>query len=417
MNDKILDPRIKKFHDAIIDYTNSIYSICDYFQDNFMLLQRLQSRYKQDLLTYIKDKCKTQGDNLIVSPDKFNEAKLLISKSNRANKALRVLPQSLVVAMVSQYDSLVSNLIRLVYEIFPEKLYSSEATITYKQLFSSGDLEQLKNQIIEDKIETTLRKPHEEQLKDMSKLINNISLDKFSLKKEFIEITQRRNLFVHCNGKVSKQYIDNCANAGIERIAKEGDILEVDEKYFNNAFYVLFCVGIMLAQTIIRVLLDKDKSVLADIDSSLNNVIYEAIFDEKYNIAIYLSEFATSSVMKHSCQKDVLYFILNQAQAYKWAGNEDKCRETLAKADFSAVLPDFQIAKLALEENIDELCKLMKMLGKNGSVMTAVAYASWAIFKQVRSNPLFQATYEAIFGEPLNIVIEEKVETLEQIGN
>ena len=73
--------------------------------------------------------------------------------------------------------------------------------------------------------------------------------------------------------------------------------------------------------------------------------------------------------------------------------------------------------KLALEENIDELCKLMKMLGKNGSVMTAVAYASWAIFKQVRSNPLFQATYEAIFGEPLNIVIEEKVETLEQIGN
>lgn len=51
MNDKILDPRIKKFHDAIIDYTNSIYSICDYFQDNFMLLQRLQSRYKQDLLT------------------------------------------------------------------------------------------------------------------------------------------------------------------------------------------------------------------------------------------------------------------------------------------------------------------------------------------------------------------------------
>lgn len=27
MNDKILDPRIKKFHDAIIDYTNSIYSI------------------------------------------------------------------------------------------------------------------------------------------------------------------------------------------------------------------------------------------------------------------------------------------------------------------------------------------------------------------------------------------------------
>jgi len=110
-------------------------------------------------------------------------------------------------------------------------------------------------------------------------------------------------------------------------------------------------------------------------------------------------------------------FLLNQAQAYKWAGNEDKCRETLAKADFSAVLPDFQIAKLALEENIDELCKLMKMLGKNGSVMTAVAYASWAIFKQVRSNPLFQATYEAIFGEPLNIVIEEKVETLEQIGN
>lgn len=100
---------------------------------------------------------------------------------------MRVLPQSLVVAMVSQYDSLVSNLIRLVYEIFPEKLYSSEATNTYKQLFSSGDLEQLKNQIIEDKIETTLRKSHEEQLKDMSKLINNISLDKFSLKKSLLK--------------------------------------------------------------------------------------------------------------------------------------------------------------------------------------------------------------------------------------
>ena len=379
-------------------------------------MQRLQSRYKQDLQTYIKDKCKIQDDNLIVSPDKFNKTKSLISKSNRANKALRVLPQSLVVAMVSQYDSLVSNLIRLIYEIFPEKLYSSDATITYKQLFSSGDLEQLKNQIIEDKIETILRKSHEEQLKDLSKLINNIPLDKFDLKKEFVEITQRRNLFVHCNGKVSKQYIDNCANVGIKGIAKEGEILEVDEKYFNNAFYVLYCVGIMLAQTIIRVLLDKDKIVLADIDSSLNNVIYEAIFDEKYNIAICLSEYATSSVVKHSCQKDVLYFVLNQAQAYKWAGSEEKCLETLSKVDFSAVLPDFQIAKLALEENIEELCKSMKMLGENGSVMTAVAYASWAIFKQVRSDRLFQETYEAIFGEPLNIIIEENVETSVEIA-
>ena len=61
---------------------------------------------------------------------------------------------------------------------------------------------------------------------------------------EFIEVTERRNLFVHAGGVVSSQYIkvckDNEVDLGDISIGKE---IRVSRKYFENAFNVIYEIG------------------------------------------------------------------------------------------------------------------------------------------------------------------------------
>jgi hypothetical protein len=84
--------------------------------------------------------------------------------------------------------------------------------------------------------------------------------------KEFIEITQRRNLLVHCKGCVSEQYIQKCKDVGINQLPCKGDNLTVDENYFNKAYYIFYVMGVLLSQVVTRHLLRKE-NVLGEIDN------------------------------------------------------------------------------------------------------------------------------------------------------
>lgn len=329
------------------------------------------------------------------------------------NAAQSIVPQSLFVSLVSQYDAYLGDLLRLVYDINPKLLYNGQVGI--KDVLESESIGAVQKKIIEDKIETILRKSHDEQIEDIEKILD-VSLHKTDLWSDFIEITQRRNLFVHCQGVVSAQYIQKCKKGGVDVEQQVGDILELDETYFRKAYFTILCYGIMLGQTICRVLL-KDQKVESDLDCSLiSTVIYAAIFDEHYEEAIKVSEYAMSSFVHHATQKDLAYFVLNKAQAYKWIGKQDLCNKTLEAFDFSAINDDFLLAKFALEDNVSEVEKLMKKIGDKGQIMTAEAYSTWPIFKEMRKNSNFRSTYKDIFGDSLEVPVlsEEDMEIVQE---
>lgn len=397
--ENLTDTRVKKIFDIVSDYTNCLNSIKETFDSNHSILKNADITTKDTLTDFIsKFKINTE----CITPQQSKELKPIIKKVRRAEQSAIIFPQSMLVSLVSQYDYLVGQLVQFIYGVNPNAINASGSQISYKDLFAYSNLDAVKEQFIQDKVETILRKSHEEQIDELQNLSGVKDLKGVSFWAEFVEITQRRNLLVHCKGCVSEQYIQKCKDVGIKSLPCKGNNLTVDEDYFNRAYFIFYVMGVLLSQVITRHLLEKDK-VLAEIDTILNHIIYESLEEEKYDLAIELSEFALAKSTKHSCRLDEVYFVLNYAQAYKWLGDQKGCEEILSKFDFSAMTSDILVAKYALEDNIEKVVEHMKKTGNDSKIMTKAAYVSWVIFKSMREKQEFQEAYKSIFGEDLTL--------------
>ena len=394
----ITDIRVEKILKISDDYLCNIDSIRETFETNYLFLHANLENKRQSFSKFLNEN-NIKGISDITSKH-VKVIRTFITQIKRCEVATKIFPQSMLVSLVSQYDYLIGLLIQYIYEINPQLLKDSNSQITYKDLFQFNNLDEIKDKIIKDKIETVLRKSHEEQLIELQKIVGIETLKPKSLWKDFVEITQRRNLLVHSKGCVSEQYIRSCQNAGVLINVSKGDFLDVDYKYFERAYFVFYSLGVMLTQVISRHLL-KEENLLGSIDTILNQIIYNTIEEEKYDLSIELSTFATNRNTKHSCRLDEVFFILNYAQAYKWNGDLKKCEEVLSTFDFSAVTPDILIAKYTLEDNIEKVVENMLKIGSGGEIMTKEAYVTWPIFKDMRQIPRFIETYKYIFNEDL----------------
>lgn len=400
--DRLTDTRIQKMSDLIEDYLNCLNSIKETFTSNFNLLKRVEIIAKKSLKSFISKNDINIEDIDSISPLQAKELKTIIKRIERTELAAVIFPQSMLVSLVSQYDYLIGQLIQFVYSVNPNLLNDSNSQISYKELFAYNDISAIKGKIIQDKVETILRKSHDDQLTDLQNLSGIKNLKGVSFWKEFIEITQRRNLLVHCKGCVSEQYVNECAKVGVAPLPRQGENLSVDESYFDRAYCIFYTMGVLLSQVIIRHLLKKE-NVIGEIDTILNNIIYETLEEKRYDLSVTLSEFALADSTKHACRLDEVYFILNYAQAYKWQGNQEKCNQILSAFDFSAMTSDILVAKYALENNIEGVIEHMRKAGSNSKVMTKDAYVSWVIFNEMREKTEFKEAYREIFEEELQV--------------
>lgn len=398
MND-ITDKRVVQLDTMTSLYIRSLSSLKEAFLINYGVLKSNNEKCNNDFAAFVQSH-KPSDDLIPIEISEVRKAKKLIQAKAFAADSLKIVPESLFVSMISQYDYLIGNIFRFIYDIKPQLICESAGSITYVDLFNAPDLDSVKTNLLNKRIESILRESHEDQLKSLAILIKTDTLSKFDEYPTFVEMTQRRNLLVHAKGVVSDQYIINCKNAGCVDVEKKGSQLTVTKDYFVKA-YELFCsIGVMLSQTIARIILKKE-NILDQIDTSLNHAIYDAIYDEEYGVAIKLSEFATKKEIKHVSQLDTVYFILNKAQAYKWNGNEEKCRKILSEYDFSAMTEEILVAKYALEDDVEAVVKAMKQIGKDGKIMTELSFADWTIFKEVRKKKKFKDAFKKIFGKTL----------------
>ena len=410
--DPITDTRVQELYFITDEYVNAISSINEAFNDNYDILQHNKEKSTKELATFLKKNNIGTIEDLRKVPANVKKWKNLKKIKERSIMASELLPQSFFVSIVSKYDVLIGQLIKFIYRVDAKKLYESDSAISYRELFKINDLNKIKELLIDSRIDTILRKSHTEQIKDLSKLVDGTTLSKVSFWCEFVEMTQRRNLFVHSKGIVSSQYIAECQKEKCKVAVGIGSTLSVDDIYFKRAYFVFYCMGVMLSQVIARELLNDS---INEIDSVLNNIIYEAICENKYDIAIELSAFATAKETKHASRLDEVYFVLNYAQAHKWSGNEEKCMEILKSYDFSAMTNDILVAKYALENDEDNVVSSMKLIGNSSRIMTEEAYVTWEIFREMRKRKKYRETFEEVFQRPFNDVpiIDDKDVSLE----
>ncbi|MGG4498426.1 hypothetical protein [Brevibacillus reuszeri] len=389
------------FDKEIKDYINHIESVKNTFILVSKIMETSEAFAANQLNTFLKTKCLQEdlkeGKATYSIPSKHSTEYHRYKKiTNTFDKANIFLPRSFIVSLISLYDAYLGKLIKTMFYTKPETLNASQKNIPFSQLMEFTSIEEAKEYIIEKEVETVLRDSHSEQFKWLEKKLEITLTKNLLIWPTFIEVTERRNLFVHADGVVSSQYISVCEKHGVvlDKLSEIGSILNVSDDYFIDSYNCLFEIGFKLGQVVWRKLQPNN---IKDADENLIDITFDLIVNNEYDLAIRLLEFANDIIKKYSSQDAKLRNIINLGQAYKWKGMNNKLEKLLKEIDWSALAPHYRIAHSVLKEEYTEASKLMKKIDADDIDMNA--YKEWPLFKEFRRTEEFKQSYYDIFGE------------------
>lgn len=315
------------------------------------------------------------------------------------------LPRMALVSVVSLFDAYLTRLLKSVYAVKPEILNGCTRQINFTELVAFGSIEAAKEHIIDKEIETVLRDSHAAQFAWLEKKLK-MKLTNLPSWKDFIELTERRNLLVHADGVVSSHYLETCKEhqVNLEKNLKRGDKLEVDEEYYINACNCVTEIGIKLSQVLWRKLIPGE---LEQAENSFIQATYDLLVLKDYKLAEKVLEITNSNGFKKLNFETSLFLTVNLAIALKGQKKEKECIALLKKTDFSALSLKFKLANQVLNDSFDEAAETLRKIGPDGEVSES-QLRQWPLFRWFRKTDQFKAAFEEMYGTEF-VVIEGKV--------
>lgn len=377
----------------LIEHLDGLYMIIP--EINKMLNKRMKEKTKDlkkslKMLKGYEKEIESNGEDA-VDRQQFSTYSRSFSSSVKEFKLLInqhiLLPRSIYVSMVSVYDAFLIRFLRSLFKLCPQILNSSDKTITVSDLMKFGNIDELKNFLIEGDIDSILREEHAKQLD----LINK----KFSLKMKLdpelqcslSEVTRLRNLYVHTDEGLYSEEIHNKKDDELKTVRLGVSLNDIDKCY-----YTLFEICVKMTHYIWRKFYKDD---LKWADSSLNEISYNLLCKEKYQLAQKILKFACTETCAFNEQSKMI-FIVNYALSHKLDNDDKKCKKILDDYDWSAKMDDFKIAHAVLLENWAKASEVMYSIGNNKDWIQP--YQEWPLFYKFRGRDEFLATYKDIYG-------------------
>jgi hypothetical protein len=316
---------------------------------------------------------------------------------DNSRRAFDMTGENALIGLVCKYDGFLGDLMKQIFKDKPEILNGSDKEFKASDILTYKDFDELKDVLIEKEIESVLRKNHVDQLQWLETKLN-VELRKFKLLPEYVEIMERRNLFVHCNGVVSRQYLSECKkfNVKLPEDLKPGDMLDAYIDYVRKAYMVLFQVGVMLGFVLWHKIRPQESSEMID---RLSEVAYTLIKDGEYELGLDIINFALSN---KSWAKEInfaqqLIFRVNKALAFHLRDMQDECIKIADTMDVTAADPVYHLAKAILKLDYDYAYDIMGKIGKDDEMHAN--YKTWPLFNKIRQEAAFADKFKEIYGE------------------
>jgi hypothetical protein len=393
---------INQFDNVNKDFIKQIESLRDTLPLVMIFISVNEAKSNKDFAEFMEKKGiiekNEDGDEFYkFNPEDSHKFKIHEKNAEIATVASAIVPNSLFVSLISQFDSFLGKLIREIFQSKPEILNSSEKNLTFSKLLELKDLEEAKEFIIEKEIESVLRDSHSDHFDWLENKLGIPLRKDLPIWQSFIEVTERRNLFVHNDGVVSSQYLSVCRHHKVlfDKEPRLGEKLNITTDYFELTYKCLFEISVKLIQVIWRKLLPND---IEKADESLNDICFELLRQKQLDLATILLDFATIILKKHHNEESKNIFIVNKALSLKLNKKKHECDEIVLSKDWSACSDKFKIAKEVLLDNHNDVAKLMKKIGADGEV-SKLSYKVWPLFSEFRKTDLFKGTFKEIFKE------------------
>jgi len=323
------------------------------------------------------------------------DAEFLTSTIGKLKRAQNLFENQAIVTLVSRFDEFLGEIIKLVLGQNPSWLKSSEKTITYKELIDLKSIDKAIEGVIHKEVENLLRDSHEEQINYVDEKLKLGIEQKFEKYSEFLEIAERRNLFVHTGGVVSQQYIDKCNSFGADiKKTKQGDCLSSHTEYFTNAFMVYFEIALRISQASYRRLFPNE---LESADRALNNLAIRFMNEGEYILAEIITTFDLAIPDKlRSQDTEYLYFAyINQAISRKYLNKDFE--KGLNGIHWNVFHPKYALCLHALREEYEEASNLMYSKEIQNEI-TQEGFRTWPAFRDFRDSHQFNKAYKDIYG-------------------
>lgn len=317
-----------------------------------------------------------------------------------------LLPQSLLITLVSQFDAYIGRLVRLMFRSKPELLSGIDRKIEYRKALKFSSLDELRNDLIEKEIESLLRSSYPDQFDTMEKKLGGSLRTDLASWPHFIEVTQRRHLLVHGDGRVSEQYIQMCESNGYsfkERPAI-GSQLVVDVEYFGKSLEYICEIGVKLGYVMWCKLL---RDQVNDADTALTYTCLNLLAANQFNIALRVLSFRCNLERTFASEHTKAVFKLNLAQAHKWLGETEECVRILDSFEWNHLSDELRLGEKVLREDFESAKQLMIRIGPDVPNIKD-NYLAWPIFREFRGTAEFADAFEHLFATPYTIKQEQE---------
>ncbi len=319
-----------------------------------------------------------------------------------------LLAEILFVSIFSGFDAYLRNLLRKLF-LRPNILKTMGGkSIEFKDVLKF-EKSQLAENVVDNELDSLLRESLTDIFKKLESRFGVSTLRNFASWPQLVETSQRRNLVVHCDGRVTEQYLEKCR---LERVELDKDLavgakLTITKDYLNDSMIVINEVGVMLGQTLWR--LSGDTST-ASADTHLGELLFDLLKREEWALAKRLGNFGRELTrLSHKTPRNdrsLKIIVINHAQAAKWSGNSQAAQQIIREMDWSGSAFEFQLAVAVLEERWEDSAKLMHKIGIDSKAIPIHGYAGWPIFRDFRNKPEFSEAIQSIFGVGFLTIVE-----------
>lgn len=294
----------------------------------------------------------------------------------KAHQMISIHNNNALISLLIRFESFLAGYFQWMVNKYPDK-YLNEKTIKYSEIIKF-DYENLKKELSIEAANSIMSQSIEEWLRTIrSHKIELSTLERYLT--DFKEIYYRRNIIVHNNGKINRQYL--FALKKDESTNPLGKKLNLDKKYILNAFNVSMIIvyGILYAS------LKCNSSDKPDYLKFLFNSGFEHMIGNDWAISHYI--FYLLMMDESQDNIDIIISKINYWICCKNMGDFDSIKEEILESDFSAMDVQIRMAKEMLLENYEEAIYLLDEFIKMGFSPRYVE--TWPLFIQFRETEYF----------------------------